>query len=183
MNAAVESPLGDWITDVMRWKTGAQVALHNNGAIRADIKAGPVTKAQVFNVSPFHNTLILFRLSGRQIKDLLENDVERGWDRIQVSGLKYRYYPQALRPLGQRVEEVEVDGEVLVKQGVLLQPDKSYSVVSNDYLVGQAKDKYFGFPVSEARDTGHSLNQALMEWLEKHKVLDYAEPHRIIELK
>ena len=183
LNAQVESPLGDWITDVMRWKTGAQVAFHNNGAIRADIKAGPVTKADVFDVSPFHNTLIVFRLTGRQIRDLLEHDVERGWDRIQVSGLKYSYYPKELRPLGRRVKEVEVNGEILVKQDVLLQPDKSFSLVSNDYLVGQAKDKYFGFPVAEAKDTGTSLYQTLIEWLEKFKILDFRQQYRIVELK
>jgi len=183
IDAPVESPLGDWIADVMRWKTGAQIGLHNSGAIRADIKAGPVTKADVFNVSPFHNTLIVFQLTGRQIKDLLEQDVERGWDRLQVSGLRYRFYPQAVKPQGQRVEDVEVNGDILVKQGVLLRPEKAYSVVSNDYLVGQAKDKYFGFAVAEPQDTGFSLYQTLVEWLEKHEILDYKLQDRIVEIK
>lgn len=182
-NGGVESQLGDWITDVMRWKTEAQIGLHNNGANRADIKAGPVTKADVFDVSPFHNTLVSFKLTGRQIKDLLEYDVERGWDRIQVSGLRYRYYPKTARPYGERVTFIEVDGELLASEGTLLQPDKIYTAVSNDYLVGHAEDKYFGFPLAETKDTGFSLNQTLMEWLEKHRILDYRLQDRIVEIK
>lgn len=182
-SSQVESRLGDWITDVMRWKTWAQIGLHNSGAIRADIKAGSVRKSDVFDVSPFHNTLVVFRLTGQQIKDALEYDVERGWDRLQVSGIKYRYFPKGVRPYGKRVDYIEVDGEVLEKHGTLLQPQKLYTVVSNDYLVGHAQDKYFGFPLAETRDTGFSLNQTLMEWLEKYKILDYNLQDRIVEIK
>jgi len=182
-NSQVESRLGDWITDVMCWKTWAQIGLHNSGAIRADIKAGSVRKSDVFNVSPFHNTLVVFRLTGQQIKDILEYDVERGWDRLQVSGLRYRYYPKGARPYGKRVNYIEVDGEVLENHGTLLQSQKLYTVVSNDYLVGHAEDKYFGFPLAEIRDTGFSLNQTLMEWLEKYRILDYKLQDRIVEIK
>jgi len=181
--AKVECQLGDWITDVMRWKTGAQIALHNNGAIRTDIKAGPITRADVFDVSPFHNTLVVFKLTAQQIKDILEYDVERGWDRLQVSGLRYKYYSRTSKPFGKRVDSIEVNGEFLEKEGILVQPEKVYTVVSNDYLVGHAEDKYFGFKADGTRDTGFPLNQVLMEWLEKHKVLDYKPEDRIVEIK
>ncbi|MFQ6109054.1 MAG: bifunctional metallophosphatase/5'-nucleotidase [Candidatus Aminicenantales bacterium] len=177
----VEIALGNWITDAMRWKTGAQVGFHNSGGIRAGIAAGPVTKEDVFNVYPFHSGLVLFRVTGQQLKDILERDVERDFDRIQVSGLKYRYFPKEAKPFGHRVHFIEIDGEVLVKGGQVLSPRKVYTVVSNDYLVGQAEDKYFGFPVEESKNTGFRLTQVLMEWLEKHKVLDYRIEGRIVE--
>ena len=182
-NPQPESSLGNWITDVMRWKTGAQVAFHNSGAIRANIKAGPVTKGQIFKVAPFHNILVVFKLSGQQIKDVLEYDVERGWDRLQVSGLRYKHYPKAEKPYGKRIFYIEVDGKVLLKDGKLLYPDKIFTVVSNDYLVGQAKDKYFGFPVKNVHDTGLPLDKAMVEWLEKHKILNYKIEKRIELIK
>ncbi len=182
-NSQPESSLGNWITDVMRWKTGAQVAFHNSGAIRANIKAGPVTKGQIFKVAPFHNILVVFKLTGQQIKDVLEYDVERGWDRLQVSGLRYKHYPKGSKPYGKRISYVEVDGEVLLSDGKLLHPDKIFTVVSNDYLVGQAKDKYFGFPVKHVHDTGLPLDKVMVEWLEKHKVLDYKIEKRIELIK
>lgn len=182
-NAQIESTLGNWITDVMRLKTGAQIALHNTGAIRANIKAGLITRADIFDVCPFHNTLVVFELTGQQLKDVLEQDVERGWDRLQVSGLKFKYYPKTIRPYGKRVHYIEIDGEVLVKECKVLWPKKGYTVVSNDYLVGHAGEKYFGFPVSDPQYTGMPLDLVLMEWLDKHKILDYKIEGRIVEIK
>jgi hypothetical protein len=54
--------------------------------------------------------------------------------------------------------------------------------VSNNYLVGQAKDKYFGFSIDEIEDTGLLINQALIGWLEEHKVLDYRIEGRIVKM-
>jgi 5'-nucleotidase len=178
-----ESALGNWITDVMRWKTDAQIGFYNSRGIRADIAAGPVKRADIFNVSPFHNSLVVFSLSGQQLKAALEYDVERGWDRLQVSGMKYRYYPKQVKPYGERVFEMEVDGEILVKSGKVLLPDKVYQVVANDYLVSQAREKYFGFAAENSRNTGCPLDIALMEWLEKHRVIDSVVEGRIIEIK
>ncbi|MBM3285186.1 MAG: hypothetical protein FJY81_04875, partial [Candidatus Aminicenantes bacterium] len=178
-----ESALGNWITDIMRWKTGAQIAFHNSRGIRADIAAGPVKKADIFNVSPFHNSLVVFHLSGQQLKEALEYDVERGWDRLQISGIRYRHYPKQAKPYGERVFQVEVDGEILVRSGRVLLPKKIYTVVSNDYLVSQAREKYFGFAVENPRNTGFPLDITLMEWLEKHGVIDAAVEGRIAEIK
>ena len=177
-----ESSLGNWITDVMRWRTGAQIGMHNSDAIRAGIKAGHVTKGDIFNVAPFRNTLVVFKLTAQQIKNVLEKDVERGWDRLQVSGIKYKYYPKDVRPFGERVVYIEIGGEVIEKDGKVLEPKKVYTVVSNDYLFGHAKDKYFGFPVNFSRNTGQPLDKAMMEWLIKHKILDYKIEGRIIEI-
>jgi 2',3'-cyclic-nucleotide 2'-phosphodiesterase (5'-nucleotidase family) len=182
-NVFVESTLGNWITDVMRWKTGAQIGIHNTGAIRADIKAGPVTKSNVFDVAPFHNTLVVFKLTGQQLKDALETDVERGWDRMQVSGIKYKYYPKEVKPYGERIGHVEINKEVLVKKGKVLWPGKVYIIVSNNYLVGHAEEKYLGFPVANPKDTGALLDIVLMKWLDKYKVLNYKIEERIVEIR
>jgi len=181
-NAADEIPLGNWIADVMRWKTKTQIGLYNSGGIRSGIHAGPITKADIFNVCPFRNTLVVFQLTGKQIKEVLEQDVEREMDRLQVSGLKYKYYPKTAKPYGQRVHYVETSGKILVKEGEVLWPEKIYTAVSNDYVIAQAQDKYFGFPVSESYNTGYILNQALTEWLDKFKVLDYKTEDRIVKI-
>lgn len=179
--APVENVLGNWISDVMRWKVGTQIAFHNSGGIRRDLPAGPITKKDVFEISPFGNTLVVLTLSGQQVKDALEYDIERGWDRLQVSGLRYEYSKG--KPFGERVLYIEVNGEVLVEGGKILFPEEEYTVVSNNYLIGHAQDKYFGFPVADVRDTGLPLDVAKMDWLETFKVLDYEIENRIVELE
>jgi 2',3'-cyclic-nucleotide 2'-phosphodiesterase (5'-nucleotidase family) len=180
---SVENALGNWMTDVMRWKTGAEIGFHNSGGIRDDILAGPITKGDIFEVSPFRNTLVVFKLTGKEIKDLLEHDIEKDWDRLQVSGLSYSYHPKGSKPLGQRIESIAINGETLVKEGKLLYPDRSFTVVSNNYLVSQAKDKYFGFSVKKIGDTKVLINQVLIGWLEKHDVLDYSIEGRIVKIQ
>jgi 2',3'-cyclic-nucleotide 2'-phosphodiesterase (5'-nucleotidase family) len=177
-----ENALGNWITDVMRWKTGAEIGFHNSGGIRNNILAGPITKRNIFEVSPFRNTLVVFKLTGREIKQLLEHDVDKGWDRLQVSGICYSHHSKSSKPFGQRIESIAIDGKELVKKGKLLLPDSVFTVVSNNYLVSQAKDKYFGFPVKEMKNTGVLINQALISWLEKHQLLDYIIQGRIISI-
>jgi 2',3'-cyclic-nucleotide 2'-phosphodiesterase (5'-nucleotidase family) len=179
---SVESPLGNWITDAMRWKTGADISFQNSGGIRDNIMAGAITKGDIFEVSPFRNTLVLFELTGKEIKDLLEHDVEKDWDRLQISGLSYSYYSKSSKPAGNRVHRIAVDGELLVKEGKVLHPDRVFTVVSNNYLVGQAKDKYFGFPVTESKDIGVLINQVLISWLEKYECLDYKIEGRIVKI-
>jgi 5'-nucleotidase len=180
---SIEKALGNWMTDVMRWKTGAEIGFHNSGGIRDNILAGPITKGDIFEVSPFKNTLVVFELSGKEVKDLLEHDVEKDWDRLQVSGLTYSYHSKDSKPLGQRIEGLTINGDILVKEGKLLHPDKVFTVVSNNYLVSQAKDKYFGFSVKKIRDTKVLINQVLIGWLEKHKVLDYSIEGRIVKIQ
>ncbi|MFQ6069452.1 MAG: bifunctional metallophosphatase/5'-nucleotidase [Candidatus Aminicenantales bacterium] len=179
----VECNLGDWITDVMRWKTGVEVALHNTGGIRSNIPPGPITIAQIFEVCPFRNTLVVFKLRGSQLKEILERDVERGRDRMQVSGLEYRYYTPEKRPFGQRIDFLKVNGEVVVKKGKLLLPERVFSVVTNDYVVVQAEEKYFGFRVEGALETKMPLDQALIEWLEVNRELNYKRGKRIIKIE
>ena len=180
---SIENSLGNWMTDVMRWKTRAQIGLVNSGGIRADLYSGPITVRDLHEVSPFSNTLVVFRLNGQQLTRIFEQDIERGRDRFQVSGLRYAYFSRGSRPFGSRVDYLAVGSETIVKDGELLLPDAEFSAVSNDYVIGQARDKYFGFEVLEKQDTGISLTKALEEWLEEKRVLTCEIEDRIVELK
>jgi 5'-nucleotidase len=55
VNRARESPLGDLVTDAMRFGTGADVALMNSGTMRIDdvLPAGPITNYQLESILRF----------------------------------------------------------------------------------------------------------------------------------
>jgi 2',3'-cyclic-nucleotide 2'-phosphodiesterase (5'-nucleotidase family) len=180
---SIENSLGNWMTDAMRWKTHAQIGLINSGGIRADIDSGPITVRDLHEVSPFFNTLVVFPVTGRQLKGILEQDIERGRDRFQVSGFRYSYYPRGSRPFGKRVEYLAVGPDTVVDSGELLLPDAVFTAVSNDYVVAQARDKFFGFEVREKQDTGISLTKVLEEWLQENRILTCEIQERIVELK
>jgi len=178
----VENQIGNWITDVLRWRTGAQIGLYNSRGIRNSIKAGWITGKDIFEVTPFYNELTTFSITGEQLKNAFEKDIERGRDRLQVSGLRYEYFPKNRQPFGKRVWFLEVGGNKIVFQGKLIHPKKKFTAVSNDYVVSQAESKYIGHSLDEVKKTGLTLNQVLISWLEKFHVLDYGIENRIVKI-
>ncbi|RPI56208.1 MAG: bifunctional metallophosphatase/5'-nucleotidase [Acidobacteria bacterium] len=145
-NFAGESILGNIIADGTLEAAraaphaGADVAFMNPGGIRADLTRGsaegveprPVTYAEAFNVLPFRNRVVVQTMTGRTIKDVLEqqfDNVAPGQDRIlQVSrGFTYSYDRTA--PRSRRVDRasIMIDGRPLV-------PAQQYKVAMNEFI-------------------------------------------------
>jgi 5'-nucleotidase len=123
---------------------------------------------EVLTVPPFQNTLSTFELKGADVVAALENGVsqiEKGAGRFpQVAGLRYTFDPAA-EP-GKRISRVEVvqDGADYVP----LDPERIYSVVSNNYMRAGGD----GYVVFEERglnayDYGPGLEAVVAEYLTK----------------
>ena len=90
-----EHALGHLIADAQRWAARADVAVTNNGGIRADLPAGTATYGRLFEVQPFGNTLHRFRLHGRDLRAYLEKIVGGTTPpRVHVSGVTVTYDPR-----------------------------------------------------------------------------------------
>ena len=141
-----QTNLGNVITDAYLLATGADIAFENAGGIRASIAAGTVTYGDVINVSPYGNYVVTKKLTGAQIKEMLETSLtiqknciaanDSGeWDAwpndsgsyLQVGGIIVRYNPA--QPAGARVLSVQKDGQEL-------DDTKEYTVAVNNYLAG-----------------------------------------------
>jgi 2',3'-cyclic-nucleotide 2'-phosphodiesterase (5'-nucleotidase family) len=143
-----ETNLGDLITDIIRQASGADVAILNGGGIRTSIKKGEIKVKDVYSVLPFDNYIVAIRLTGREIQEALEHGVsaiEREEGRFpQVSGVVFTYSPSA--DIGSRVKEVIVSGKPL-------DPDKEYSVATNDFLAaGGDGYRAFGDAIKTSKD-------------------------------
>jgi 5'-nucleotidase len=138
-NPAGESPLGDIIADAQLAATragangGADIAFTNPGGIRTDIARrgdGSVTYADLFASQPFRNQLVTLTLTGKQIKDMLEQqwrDPKR--PRILQVSNGFSYAWDAARPDGERIlaERMSLNGKPL-------DPAASYRVTVNNFL-------------------------------------------------
>lgn len=141
-----QTNLGNVITDAYLLATGADIAFENAGGIRASIAAGTVTYGDVINVSPYGNYVVTKKLTGAQIKEMLETSLtiqkncivanDSGeWDAwpndsgsyLQVGGITVRFDPA--QPAGERVLSVQKDGQEL-------DDTKEYTVAVNNYLAG-----------------------------------------------
>jgi 5'-nucleotidase len=123
---AGESALGDLVADAQRLAVSADVAFMNPGGLRADLDAGPVTWAALFDVHPFGNAIVSVTLTGAQIEEALEQQWRVSRPRVlQISGMRYAWSEAA--PVGARAREIEIGGRPL-------EPGRRYTVAVNEYL-------------------------------------------------
>ena len=155
--------MGNLVADAMLARVadqGIDVAIANSGGLRASIDAGDVTMGEVLTVLPFQNTLSTFQVSGAQVIEALENGVsqiEEGAGRFpQVAGMTFTF--DASQPAGSRISDVMIAGQPL-------EPEKTYGVVSNNY-VRNGGDGYAVFKEAEnAYDFGPDLADVTAEFL------------------
>jgi 5'-nucleotidase len=138
-NYAGESPLGDIIADAQLAATssaangGAVIAFTNPGGVRTDItrkEDGAVTYADLFASQPFRNQLVTLTLTGKQIKDMLEQqwrDPKR--PRILQVSKGFGYAWDGSKGDGERVppERMSLNGQTI-------DPAANYRVTVNNFL-------------------------------------------------
>ncbi|HWR16665.1 MAG TPA: bifunctional UDP-sugar hydrolase/5'-nucleotidase [Terriglobales bacterium] len=151
-----ESNLGNLIADAMLWKTGADIAFENAGGIRADLKAGTVTRYDLISVLPFINTVTTIKLTGKQIRQILEQSLTLKVGMMQVANLRVTYDPK--RSESQRVVTVTVGDTPL-------DDSKTYLVATNSFI-SAGGDRYSTFlDGADLNDTGQNLVDAVIDYV------------------
>ncbi|HVT39961.1 MAG TPA: 5'-nucleotidase C-terminal domain-containing protein [Gemmatimonadaceae bacterium] len=117
--------LGNFIADAQRAAAHADVAVMNNGGIRANLQAGAVTYGSLFEVQPFANNLVRVTVRGADLRAYLEQQVARDTLRVHVSGVLMRYDPA--RPPGARIVSAGV-------AGAPLDDERVYTVAYTDFM-------------------------------------------------
>lgn len=63
-----DSPFGDWVADLGRAVTGAQIFAQHNGGLRMDLEKGVVTQRDTSDIDPFDNDLVIMTVDGKFLK-------------------------------------------------------------------------------------------------------------------
>lgn len=132
----------------------ADVAIQNGGGARANIPQGKFTVAGATKVLPFNNTMVNLQMTGAQVKQVLNESVDKAYAEYVDNSAKgsdgaypyaagIRYDVDFNRPAGGRVHNVEVKAK---GDGTwsALSDDRELIVVTNDYIAG-GKDGYLTF--------------------------------------
>jgi 2',3'-cyclic-nucleotide 2'-phosphodiesterase (5'-nucleotidase family) len=133
-----ESPLGRWMADAYRNAANADIGMHNNGGIRADLKETSLSIRDIWEVAPFGNEIVVFEVTGEQLQQIAGYWAKRDRIPMQVSGMSMT------------IDTSEDSYDGLTVQGKPVQKGKTYKVATNSYVFEQA-DGYFGLE-------GHTLN-------------------------
>ncbi|OLB15323.1 MAG: hypothetical protein AUH12_08595 [Gemmatimonadetes bacterium 13_2_20CM_69_8] len=139
-----EYGLGRLIADAQRNVAQADVAIVNNGGIRADLAAGAVTYGDLYEVQPFQNRLVRLLATGKVLKEALEHVVAGDRADAHVSGLEVWYDPG--KRAGRRVTKLTLADGRGVDDG------RTYTVAVSDFLAagGSGFTMLRGLPADDA---------------------------------
>ena len=178
----VEDDAGvDLIHAVQLEASGAQLSLAGPlGQSTVTFPAGRVTPRLVHALYPYANTLVVVRLSGRELEDVLEYAVH-GWRGLDctppsgcvlrrdphvptyafdtLEGASYRVDPTA--PIGQRIRDLRV-------AGALVQPKGSFTVAVNSYRATGGG----GYPhlatAERVKEIERPMTDLIVDYLRRH---------------
>lgn len=162
-----DTPLGDFVADVLREAAGADLAIQNVGGIRAGLPRGDVTVGDLYAALPFDNRIVTVRMEGWRVRQLLDFIARRMGSNgfAQVSGVRF-----AAR--GGRAAEIMVGREPL-------DGNHTYRVATIDFLY-QGGDGYTQFQkAGPAEDTGRDQRQAAIDFLRRHPDYVFRKDGRI----
>jgi len=155
-------PLGETVAEAMRQAMRAEIGWQNGGGLRAGLPGGAVSRADLLTTLPFGNVTVRITLRGALVLEALEAALARlpapSGRFPQLAGL--RFTADAARPPGRRV----VAAEVRAADGAWrpLEPERAYSVATNDFLRrGGDGHEAFRQPL-EAMDDGPPLEDTLI---------------------
>lgn len=131
-----ESPFDALVGELLRERTGAEIAFSPGVGYGVSIESGPVSRERLYTLLPHPTKMVTMKLTGRQVLAILEqtatnlNSVDplaAVGGMIQTSGLRWTI--DLNRPDGRRISDVFVGDR-------RIENDRTYSVVTNAGLRG-----------------------------------------------
>ena len=146
-----DSPLGDFVTDVMREQAKSEIVLYNRTGLRSDIVKGDITMREVYSVMPFDGNIYLFTLTGSQITDIVTSSLV-GDDAVlnpglEISGMEVRC---AIDAAAKKLKSLSIS-----VNGKAIDPAVTYKVASGDFTAGYLHG-------TDIRDTNVMMRDAII---------------------
>jgi 5'-nucleotidase / UDP-sugar diphosphatase len=186
-----ETTGGNFFVDAIKYKfPEADVVLQNGGAIRSDkiMPPGKISLADVMELHPFDNEVILFDLKGKDLKSVLERSVSSlpysSGGFLQVSGLSFiadvSKKPQSLTKNLMKIKEEGDRISVVFVNGKPLNLNHTYRIASNIFLLNGGN----GFwamrdGATNIQNTGLTLTEVLVEYLKNNDPISPQVENRI----
>ncbi|GAX77495.1 hypothetical protein CEUSTIGMA_g4939.t1 [Chlamydomonas eustigma] len=177
-----ESNLGNFICDILRKATDADMVLINGGTFRSDAihSAGPFTLGDLLSIMTMVDPILVIEATGEQILQGLENGVSM-YPKLegrfpQVAGISFMFDPDA--PPRQRI----MSGSILVG-GEPLDMKRKYRLGTKGY-VAEGKDGYDVFKSCQVLvddEAGPVIPTAIRNHFKYLEVLNKWDPNARIQ--
>lgn len=158
-----ESALSNFATDlVLRVLTNycrtekldfvPDLAIVNTGGLRASLPEGDITVEHIFQLMPFENQLVLVRITGKQLVELMHYIASR--DGEGVSGITF-----GIR--NNQAENIRVNG-------MMVDDEKRYWIATSDYVANGGDGMKVLTWADKRIDTGLLIREAIIDDLKEH---------------
>lgn len=158
--------LGNFVADAMRKQAGQllgkpiQLAVVNAGGLRKNsITAGNLTTTDIYELLPFENALVTLDLTGEQLLRFLEVVVARR-DAQSGARIVYRNNPETKsnEPVSVRLGDTDARAESI-------DPARTYTLVTIDYLVNRGGDYSILKEAGNIKPLGLTIRDALIDYV------------------
>ena len=143
----------------------SDIAIQNAGGVRVDVPTGDFTIGDAYTLLPFSNTLVELKMSGTEIKNVLEDALSYALSPDGSTGAYpyaagLRWHVDTSKDKGSRFMNIEFKGPKDTAW-MELDMDRMYTVVTNNYI-SSGRDGYltFGTISKEGRVTDTYLDYA-----------------------
>lgn len=177
MRLSAESPLGDLFADIVREAAGTDFVYMNATGVGRGLKKGKITRADVMEAMGFNDPIMLGKIRGEQLRDLLEAVYEPA--RFgNNAGLIFSGFAVELdhsRPAGRKVLSLRL------LSGQPVEMRKEYSVATSRYMASGGNDTGGIAKGIIWEDSGMRMNEALYAQLQRQGTIRAPALGRCIE--
>lgn len=156
---AAGGSLGNFMADAYfamakeKYGLPVDIAFMNYGGIRlTQLPSGPVTRGKIFELMPFDNMLIIQRMKGNQLQQLLDHVASRGG------------WPVA----GMTMQIVDKKAVNILIGGQPLDPAKTYITANSDFVANGGDDCWMLRAIPQETN-GYLMRDALFDYIIKLK--------------
>lgn len=161
--AMLQSTMDAMLLDAIAAAAGREIAFSNGWRYGAPIPPGPITVADLWNIIPTNPPVSVVDLTGREIHDMLEENLERTFAAEpfeQMGGYVKRcrglhMYIKTENPKGHRIERLFVAGEIV-------DDERTYEVA---FVTAQGVPAKYG---ANRRNLDARAIDALSDYLSRH---------------
>lgn len=157
-----ESPLSNFVTDILRERLGSEIFILSPSSLRDNIKQGEVKVGDIYKLFPFDRKLITQDMKGEDIRNVFEEMISGPVHGISVSGIKVTI--DLDRPAGKKVISVKMP------DGKPMDPGKTYKVGTIDWFAN-GNGNVHSFIKAKNRVDTDDMKEALIQSIEEKEVL------------
>lgn len=157
-----ESKLSRLLADILlemgqQWakqnnSTQPLMSLINNGGIRSNLRKGPITRGEIYEIIPFENTMTFVTIDGKTLIETFEHIASRGGEGISNATLTIDNH---------KAINYTIDGEKV-------DSSKHYTIVTIDYIANGG-DSFKMLQKGSSVDTGICFRSIIIEYLTNYK--------------